>query len=82
VLARLDLAKLDLKNARVHRTHGDFALPRARDYGKGRVFYCTFGHRAESWDRPDIQKMYTEANLLQLLAFGSRNDRSLASQRT
>jgi type 1 glutamine amidotransferase len=25
------------------------------------VFYCTFGHRAETWDRPDIQKMYKDA---------------------
>ncbi len=61
VLARLDPAKLDMKNPRVHRTDGDFALAWAKDYGKGRVFYCTFGHRNETWDRPDIQTMYTEA---------------------
>ena len=61
VLAHLDANKLDLKNPRVHRTDRDFALAWARDYGKGRVFYSTFGHREETWDRPDIQKMYTEA---------------------
>lgn len=61
VLARLDANKLDLKNKRVHRTDRDFALAWARAYGKGRVFYCTFGHRVETWDRPDIQKMYTDA---------------------
>lgn len=61
VLARLDPSKLDLKNPRVHRTDGDFALAWARNYGKGRVFYSTFGHRYESWDRKDIQKMYSEA---------------------
>jgi len=30
-------------------------------YGKGRVFYSTLGHTPESWDDPDIQKMYFEA---------------------
>ena len=30
-------------------------------YGKGRVFYSTFGHAAETWDDPQIQKMYFEA---------------------
>lgn len=61
VLARLDPSKLDLKNPRVHRTDGDFALAWAKDYGKGRVFYSTFGHRYETWDRHDIQVMYSQA---------------------
>ena len=30
-------------------------------YGKGRVFYSTLGHTEESWDDPDIRKMYFEA---------------------
>jgi hypothetical protein len=30
-------------------------------YGKGRVFYSTLGHTAESWNDPDIQKMYFES---------------------
>jgi len=30
-------------------------------YGKGRVFYSTFGHAPETWDDPQIQKMYFEA---------------------
>lgn len=61
VLARLDPAKLDLKNPRVHRTDGDFAVAWARNYGKGRVFYSTFGHTDESWDDPRMQKMWMEA---------------------
>jgi uncharacterized protein len=61
VLARLDASKMDLANPRVHRTDKDFAVAWARDYGKGHVFYSTFGHRSESWDRPDVQKMYLEA---------------------
>lgn len=61
VLMRLDASKLDLKNPRVHRTDKDFAVTWAKMYGKGRVYYSTLGHQMEDWDRPDIQKMYTEA---------------------
>jgi len=31
------------------------------NYGKGRVFYSSLGHRDEVWDMPDIQKMWIEA---------------------
>jgi len=61
VLMRLDTAKLDLANPRVHRKDGDFAVAYAKMYGNGRVFYSTLGHPAENWDDPRIQKMYTEA---------------------
>ena len=30
-------------------------------YGKGRVFYATLGHAAETWDDPNVQKLYLEA---------------------
>lgn len=61
VLARLDETKLDLKNPRVKRKDGDFAVAWAKNYGQGRVFYSTFGHTAESWTRADVQAMYREA---------------------
>ncbi len=61
VLLSLDPAKLDLNNPRVHRTDRDFAVAWSKMYGKGRVFYSTLGHTKESWDDPDIQKMYFEA---------------------
>jgi uncharacterized protein len=62
VLARLDAEKLNFNNNnRVHRKDHDFPVAWAREYGKGRVFYSTFGHSDESWDRPDVQKMYLEA---------------------
>lgn len=61
VLMRLDPRKLDLKNPRVHRTDGDFAVAWMRNYGKGRVFYSTLGHTESSWNRPDVQKMWLEA---------------------
>ncbi|HLH39297.1 MAG TPA: ThuA domain-containing protein [Bryobacteraceae bacterium] len=61
VLARLDETKIDLKNPLVKRTDKDFPVAWAKMYGKGRVFYSTFGHTAESWTRPDVQAMYREA---------------------
>ncbi len=61
VLMRLDPTKLDMKNNKVHRTDGDFAVTWAKTYGNGRVFYSSLGHPAENWDNPNIQKMYTEA---------------------
>jgi type 1 glutamine amidotransferase len=61
VLARLDETKIDLNQKGVKRTDRDFAVAWAKMYGNGRVFYSTFGHREDAWDRPDIQKMYLEA---------------------
>lgn len=61
VLLSLDASKLDYNNPRVHRQDHDFAVAWSKNYGKGRVFYSTLGHTKESWDDPDIQKMYFEA---------------------
>lgn len=61
VLARLDETKIDLTNPRVKRTDHDFAVAWVKNYGKGRVFYSTFGHTPEVWTRPDVQAMYREA---------------------
>ena len=61
VLLRLDAKKLDLQNQNVHRTDGDFAVAWMRNYGNGRVFYSTLGHMPDSWERPDVQKMWLEA---------------------
>ncbi|HWD98659.1 MAG TPA: ThuA domain-containing protein [Bryobacteraceae bacterium] len=61
VLLRLDERKLDYNNPRVHRQDHDFAVAWSKMYGKGRVFYSTLGHTNESWNDPDIQKMYFEA---------------------
>lgn len=61
VLLRLDPTSVDLKNPNVHRTDNDFPQAWAKNYGKGRVFVCAFGHEAATWDRPEIQTMWTEA---------------------
>jgi type 1 glutamine amidotransferase len=61
VLASLDSSKLDYSKPNIHREDKDFPVAWAKMYGKGRVFYSTFGHAAEAWDNPQIQKMYFEA---------------------
>ncbi len=62
VLLSLDPTRLDYSNnPRIHRTDHDFAVAWSKMYGNGRVFYSTLGHTKESWDDPDIQKMYFEA---------------------
>ncbi len=61
VLMSVDPNSVDLKNPRVHRTDKDFAVTWVHQYGKGRVFYSSLGHREDIWDRPDIQQMWTEA---------------------
>jgi len=60
VLLRLDTSKLP-PNQNLINKNGDFPLAWAKMYGKVRVFYSTLGHTNESWDDPDIQKMYFEA---------------------
>jgi type 1 glutamine amidotransferase len=57
----LDNSTVDLTKPAVHRKDGDFGVAWVRNYGKGRVFYCSLGHRNEVWARPDMQKMWTEA---------------------
>ncbi len=61
VLARLDASRLDFTKTNIHRTDRDFAVAWAKMYGKGRVFYSTFGHADEAWDNPLVQKMYLAA---------------------
>jgi type 1 glutamine amidotransferase len=59
VLMSIDPASVD-NNPRVHRADRDFAVTWVHNYGKGRVFYSSLGHRDEVWDHPDVQKMWIE----------------------
>jgi type 1 glutamine amidotransferase len=61
VLLRLDPDSLDTTRTGVKRTDGDFAVAWAREYGKGRVFATSLGHRSEIWDHAEVQKMWLEA---------------------
>jgi type 1 glutamine amidotransferase len=61
VLARLDADKLDYTKPNINRRDHDFPVAWTKMYGKGRVFCATFGHAAETWDDPRVQKLYLEA---------------------
>jgi type 1 glutamine amidotransferase len=61
-IMRLDASKLapeQIKRAGI--TDGDFPIVYARMYGKGRVFYSSFGHPEETWDDARVQQMYLGA---------------------
>jgi type 1 glutamine amidotransferase len=61
VLMRMDASKLDMTKKGINRTDGDFAVTWVKEAGKGRMFYSSFGHTDEAWERPDVQKMWLEA---------------------
>lgn len=61
VVLRLDTAGLNLSRHGVSDHGADWPLAWAKSYGKGRVFYCALGHSRETWDIPDIQRIYFEA---------------------
>jgi uncharacterized protein len=46
-LLRVEPSTVDLKLGK--RTDGDYAISWCRDYGQGRVFYTSLGHRPEVW---------------------------------
>jgi uncharacterized protein len=59
VLLRLDLTNVP-PNPALH-LNGDYPLAWAKTYGKGRVFFGSFGHAPEIWDLRSVQQMYFEA---------------------
>ena len=61
VLLSLDTMTTNMGVPWIHRTDNDFALAWVRLYGKGRVFYCAFGHRSEIWWNPTILRFYLDA---------------------
>ncbi len=60
VLLRMDVSKLPAEHV-FPANERDFPVAWAKPYGKGRVFYSSFGHAAEGWDNPNVQRMYMEA---------------------
>jgi hypothetical protein len=44
----------------IHRADGDFAVSWVRNYGKGRVFYCSLGHRNEIFWNPAVLQHYLD----------------------
>ncbi len=47
VLASLDTEKTDMQKKGIERTDNDFAVSWVREWGDGRIFYCSLGHNPE-----------------------------------
>ena len=60
VLLSLDTKTTNMTVPWIHRKDNDFALAWVRQYGKGRVFYCAFGHRTDIWWNPTILRFYLD----------------------
>ena len=56
------LLSIDWQNSNIqkggNRDDNDYALSWIREYGKGRVFYCAFGHDDPIWWNPQILQHY------------------------
>jgi type 1 glutamine amidotransferase len=56
VLVSLDTQRTNMGVPWINRPDGDFALTWVKPYGQGRVYYTSFGHRAELyWNRELLQ---------------------------
>ena len=58
VLLSLDTIKTDMNRKGIKRKDGDFAISWIREYGKGRVFYCSLGHREDIFWNPMVLEYY------------------------
>ena len=58
VLVRLDTSGTDMLKSGIHRADGDFAVSWVRSYGKGRMFYCSLGHRHGVFYNPTLLRYY------------------------
>jgi uncharacterized protein len=56
-----DQLQANLKKLAALRTDGDYPIVWAKKYGKGRVWYSTFGHLEATLDDKRIQQMYIGA---------------------
>ncbi len=58
VLLSLDTTKTDMNRKGIKRKDGDFAISWIREYGQGRVFYCSLGHREDIFWNPMVLEYY------------------------
>lgn len=58
MLLRLDTEKTDMSVANIKRDDNDFGVAWARNWGKGRVFYCSIGHNHEMFWHPEVLSHY------------------------
>jgi type 1 glutamine amidotransferase/sugar phosphate isomerase/epimerase len=61
VLLSIDNAKTELPAAGHMREDDDYALAWTRNYGRGRVVYCTIGHGPQDFLNPKILEFYLGA---------------------
>ncbi|MBI5688262.1 MAG: ThuA domain-containing protein [Verrucomicrobia bacterium] len=65
VLFSIDTAKTDLseggKRTKMERSDNDYALAWARNYGRGRTFYCTIAHNPYVFWDPTMLRFYLAA---------------------
>jgi hypothetical protein len=61
VLLSLDTDKTNMGVKWINRKDKDFALAWVKSYGKGRVFYTSFGHRTELYWNQSILQFYRDA---------------------
>jgi type 1 glutamine amidotransferase len=61
VLLSLDPERTNMGVKWIRRQDNDFALAWVKTYGKGRVFYTSFGHRTELYWHPQLLQMYLDA---------------------
>ncbi len=58
ILLSLDPGGTDMKKPGMKRAADDFAVSWVRNYGQGRVFYCSLGHREEVFWNPLVLAHY------------------------
>jgi len=61
VLLSLDTERTNMGVKWIRREDNDFALAWVKSFGKGRIFYASFGHRTEIWWNPTILRFYLDA---------------------
>lgn len=58
VLLSIDTERTNMEKGGIKRKDNDFAVSWARRQGKGRIFYCSLGHRDEIYWNPLILRHY------------------------
>ncbi|MGL6094206.1 MAG: ThuA domain-containing protein [Fimbriiglobus sp.] len=55
IILSIDNSSVDVNKKDVRRADKDFAVAWVQNYGKGKVFYTSLGHRKEVWKDPRFQ---------------------------
>jgi hypothetical protein len=58
MLLRLDTERSKMDVGGIRRTDKDFGVAWIREWGKGRVFYCSLGHNDHIYQHPIVLKHY------------------------